>query len=91
MLHFTNLENKNNILKYGILSVSKLKEQKIRYIANDNERFDNMLDFISVSITNINSFLFKRFKSRYQYQNKWVLCYLKPEILYEKKVLFYVH
>lgn len=61
LCHFTDERNLNYILKFGLLSRQKLREKHYKYIYNDEIRLDGMMDFISLSITNINHFLADRF------------------------------
>ena len=57
LVHFTDVWNSFFIGKYGILSIEELKKRNLRHIANDQYRLDNMPNFISLSITNINLYL----------------------------------
>lgn len=79
LVHFTDVWNSFFIGKYGILSIEELKKQNLKYFANDKERFDNMPNFISLSITNINSYLLKSFSQRNE--RTWIRFDIDPNIL----------
>lgn len=51
LLHFTNVVILSNIIKYGLLPISELDDNEIRYDYNDELRLDNNPDSISTSIT----------------------------------------
>ena len=57
LCHFTDERNLNYILKFGLLSRQKLAQKGYKHYHNDEMRLDGAMDFISLSITNINHFL----------------------------------
>ena len=54
LTHFTNIENLESILTNGIRSVEYMKTHKIEYNNNDEYRFDNQLNLISIYLNEIN-------------------------------------
>lgn len=89
LYHFTSTENLENILKYGLLPVNKLKENHIRYNYNDELRLDNRLDAVCTSIE------FPNYKMFYSHRQKcpntnWCLVELDANILADKRCLFYI-
>ena len=50
LFHFTPVDNLENILKYGLLSINNLNRLGIDYYYNDENRYDDRLDAISTSI-----------------------------------------
>jgi len=87
LIHFTKVKNLDNILNYGILSTEELENQKIKYEANDNNRWDGFKDGIFLSITHPNIGLLKSFKERYS-KCDWAVILLHVDILWEKDCLF---
>lgn len=79
LVHFTDVWNSFNIGKYGILSIEELKRQNLKYFSNDKKRLDNMPNFISLSITNINSHLLKSFSQNNE--RTWIRFDIDPNIL----------
>ena len=57
LCHFTDERNLSYILKFGLLSRQKLAQKGYKHYYNDEMRLDGAMDFISLSITNINHFL----------------------------------
>jgi hypothetical protein len=62
LVHFTNTKNVESIKKHGILSVQELNSRGIHYDYNDFHRYDRMLDYISLSVTQPNKYVLKSFK-----------------------------
>lgn len=86
LTHFTNIENLESILINGIKSVQYMKTHKIKYSHNDEYRFDNQLNLISISLNEINyKMLYKRQKKNNNQINSWVILKLKTCLLDDKK------
>lgn len=86
LTHFTNIENLESILINGIKSVQYMKTHKIKYSHNDEYRFDNQLNLISISLNEINyKMLYKRKKKNNNQINSWVILKLKTCLLDDKK------
>ena len=62
LIHFTDAENVSSIKKTGILSIEELKRNHIPFKSNDDSRHDNALDYISLSVSEINQFVYKAFR-----------------------------
>lgn len=80
LIHFTKIENLESILTKGLLSRKFLDSNKIKYAFNDNERWDNKISAICLSIEFPNEFLLKKFKEEY-INSKWVIILLDIELL----------
>ena len=78
LVHFTSIENLNNILKFGLLSIKQLRAKKILYRNLDDNRLDGELDYISFSITNIN----KAYKRKHVNKNL-VIFYMDANLLWK--------
>mgnify|MGYP003972043411 FL=1 len=88
LIHFTDMRNIASISQHGLLSKKELIENAIPYHDNDRSRLDNYLDGICLSITEINTHLIKSFARRERHK-KWAVIYIKPEVLFKNKCLFY--
>lgn len=83
LVHFTRIENLTNILLYGLVSREKMAEMKLlpSPVINDHQRFDKLLNGISLSISFPN---YRMFFSYTQGQfEKWVILFLDPSILWK--------
>ena len=87
IIHFTQLENLESIMKNGLLAVDILKRKDIKFNRNDFNRFDNLENTICVSIGFPNYKMFYKLRDE-DTSKKWVIISLKPEILYEKTCVF---
>lgn len=86
LTHFTNIENLESILTNGIRSVEYMKAHKIEYNNNDEYRFDNQLNLISISLNEINyKMLYKKQMKNKNQINSWVILKLKTSLLDDKK------
>lgn len=65
LTHFTNLENLDNIFRWGLLSRNELVKRGITFFYNDAERLDGQLDTIccSISFPNYKNFYFTRYNN----------------------------
>ena len=60
LVHFTNINNVESILKYGLCDINTLWDKKIDYYYNDKQRLDNNLGCVCLSIEYPNcKFLYK--------------------------------
>lgn len=85
LTHFTNVYNLKSILTYGLLSVNNMKNNNIKYFCSDNNRFDNALDYISVSTSIINKkMLYKKVQNNQNNLNIWVIFVLDINVLNDK-------
>ena len=82
-MHFTNSNNIESIKKHGILSVQELMNKNISFSNNDAKRYDKMLDYISLSVTQPNKYVLKSFKENGTLKNV-SLIYIDASILYEE-------
>ena len=87
LVHFTDVWNAFYIGKYGILSKEELEKQNIKHSSNDDQRLDNMDDFISLSVTNINKYVLKDFNNRNKRQ--WIKLYVDPKVILSGEVYFF--
>lgn len=87
IIHFTQLDNLDSIMKNGLLSVEYLDENNIRFFRNDYNRFDNFKNAICVSISFPNYQMFYKLRGEDK-SKKWVVLIIKPEVLYEKACAF---
>lgn len=83
LVHFTNSKNIDSIKQHGILSVQELNRRGIRFNNNDENRYDRMLDYISLSVTQPNKYVLKKFKENGTL-NEVSLIYIDAAILYEE-------
>lgn len=78
LYHFTQADNLENILKYGILTRKELNEQSIAYFQCDNDRAEGHLDSVSLSISHPNYKMF--YLQRNKHPNKtWAVLDINPE------------
>lgn len=82
LIHFTPRKNLESILKNGIMSITEMKQNLMCYEYNDENRFDNCLDGISLSIQTPNIYLLNKFKKEYK-DREYVCILLDPALLYE--------
>jgi len=87
LIHFTDIRNLKSIRKHGLLPIKRLKEENIHYYYNDNERFDNQLGGISVSITSRNNHLLRSYHAREN--RKWAEIEIDSSVAKTHNCLFY--
>lgn len=87
MIHFTKINNIENILKYGLMGRSDLNNRNINFLFNDHNRFDGIKNGICCSISFPNYKMF--YSLRHRSSDEWVIIRLSPEILYRKKCSFF--
>lgn len=86
-VHFTRLENLDSIIQKGIITRSELNFKQINYQYTDENRFDNQLNTISLSVTfpNYKMLFFKMMKNP---DAKWCVLLMKPESILKKRCAF---
>ena len=83
MVHFTKVDNLENIFEYGICSIKKLDLLSINYSPSDMYRLDGKLDKISTSISFPNYKMF--YKKRMEDINtKWAVITIEPKLIIDK-------
>lgn len=89
VVHFTHIDNVENIIKHGLMSRKNIEEKGIDSKCSDNDRFDKKLDTISLSISCCN---LSMLKSKIKENGKnYCIIFLKPRVLWEKQCAFYPH
>lgn len=81
LLHFTDNSNIKSIENHGLLSIKELTKRNIIFKQNDLERIDGMIDYISLSITNPNNFIYRHYKRSGRVKNTSVV-FIDASILY---------
>lgn len=86
--HFTKFSNFQNIISYGLIPRSDLKNYNILSEFNDLHRYDNHVNANCVSVG------FPNYKMFYKYRMqdtkvKWIVLVIKAEILWLKDCAFY--
>ncbi len=77
LIHFTAIENLENIFQFGILPILTLKEKNIPYRYNDETRFDGKRDCICLSVEYPNHKMF--YKYRQNPENQYAVVVLNAE------------
>ena len=69
LIHFTNIDNLQNILKMGLLPRKILEEQNIDFVYSDENRLEGRKDCVCVSVEypNTNMFYYKQNRYGYRY------------------------
>ena len=83
LVHFTNSKNIDSIRQHGILSVQELNRRGIYFYNNDENRYDRMLDYISLSVTQYNKYVLDKFKENGTL-DEVSLIYIDAAILYKE-------
>ncbi len=82
LVHFTRIENLASILDYGLVPVKRQKEMNIDSIRNDEIRIDERLDCTSISVGYPNYKLFYSFRNQKYPGSRWVIIFIKKDLLY---------
>ena len=78
--HFTHISNLYSILGYGLLTRDFLESSGMQFMFNDEHRWDNVKDSISLSFTHPNYKMF--FKYRKQTKDEdWIVLKINTELL----------
>lgn len=78
-MHFTSLDNLDNILEKGLVPRHTLDEEGVDYLANDQLRLDG-LDHVNLSITHPNIKFFYKIRKTYP-GRYYVVLAIRPDIL----------
>jgi len=90
LVHFTQVGNVPSILEHGLLSRRELDKRGIPYRWNDENRFDEALDAISLSISFPNYRMFFRLRQHKRNEGaRWVVLMLSSAILWEYKCTYH--
>lgn len=93
LVHFTPVANLLSILKHGLLSRQELNRRRLRYVVVDQERFDRLKDYISLSVSFPNYKMFHMKRQELQDQvdpdRGWAVLLISPRVLYELDCLFF--
>ena len=87
LYHFTNVENLKSIIQNGIIPRATLINEGIKSCYNDNNRYDNCLDAVCMSIEFPNYRMFYKIRCANP-TAKWVVLGVNPSVLYECKCAF---
>ena len=84
LIHFSPVWNTRSILEHGLLSRKELENKNIRYCYTDINRMDNLLDFISLSISKENiSMKINKMINNHICSSGVEIFEIDPSILYE--------
>lgn len=89
LVHFTRAQNLDNIIKYGLIPVGRLRNTPIVFSNNDEYRIDGCEEANCLSIE------FPNYKMFYSYRKQfpeidWVVLGIRKEVLWEKDCAFCV-
>jgi len=87
LIHFTNEKNLKSIIENGILSKDTLDNRKMAYYYNDEYRFDNLSDTISLSVTFPNYKMFYSLRKE-NVADDWVVILIDAEKVLSKPCAF---
>jgi hypothetical protein len=87
VVHFTQLNNVPIILQHGLLSRRELSKRGIPHLVNDENRFDEALEAISLSISFPNYRMF--YRCREERATRWAVLKISADVLWECKCAFY--
>lgn len=88
LVHFTRLENLENILEFGLIGRSQLDEMGFNFIYNDDRRIDFQREAICLSISFPNYRMFFKYRQKSS-DSKWVVLLLNRSVLWELNCKFY--
>jgi len=86
LVHFTQTDNIESILKHGLLSRDEASLQEIDVCFSDPYRFDNRTNSINLSIMHPNYSMF--YSKRMNIAGDWAVLLISPEVLYENNCEF---
>lgn len=89
LVHFTRLSNVPGILQYGLLSRRELDARKPKYwyLWNDEDRHDNALGAVSLSIEFPNYRMF--YHLRCAGNDAWAVLAIRPDVIWDLRCAFY--
>lgn len=88
LVHFTRLENLDNILTNGIIPRKELDKQQVNYVYNDQLRLDEKTNYSCLSIGFPNDLMFYT-KRKNNPNSEWVIIGVSLEVLLNCDCLFY--
>ena len=80
LYHFTHVDNLKSILTHGLLTRQHLEIFEMKYRRNDENRWDNLKNSISISISHPNHKMFIKYRGK-KSKNEWVVIKIKKELL----------
>lgn len=80
LYHFTHKNNLRSILEKGLITKARLEKLEINFIVNDKNRWDEVEDSISLSISHPNHKMFMKYAKSSGLDN-WVVLKISPELL----------
>ncbi|WP_180031617.1 DarT ssDNA thymidine ADP-ribosyltransferase family protein [Acinetobacter sp. YH12245] len=80
LYHFTHKNNLRSILEKGLITKARLEKLEINFIENDKNRWDEVEDSISLSISHPNHKMFMKYAKSSGLDN-WVVLKISPELL----------
>lgn len=87
LIHFTRIDNIDSILRNGLLPVSMLKTRNIKFVNNDDGRYDKQTDCTCLSVEYPNYWVLKDFRKRYP-SAKWMIIVLDSSLLLNHECYF---
>lgn len=87
LVHFTRVENLGSIFRHGLRGVNYLRSNNLLHDYNDEHRFDQRLDGVSLSVTHPNSLMLYKYR-RYGKSGAWAILLLDTEVL-DQDCLFF--
>lgn len=92
LVHFTRIENLQNVLQYGLVPVSMQSKMKVHSLHNDEQRIDSKLDCTSCSIGFPNYKLFYTFREYKFPGTSWAIIVLDKDVLFSpSNIAYYCH
>ena len=91
LIHFTQVENLEGILKNGLVNRKELEESNREFCENDQLRLDAKSDSISLSISFPNHLMFYKYRKQNEKTKGWVVLFLSTDILYTYNCYFCKH
>lgn len=84
LIHFTDAENIASIKEKGLLSIEQLQKSKIEYKQNDLSRNENRPDYISLSVSGMNQYVYRSFRYSNQTIENGVAIVIDAAMLYKE-------
>lgn len=84
LIHFTDSSNIPSIKKFGILSVDEMKMRNLTFNANDKCRQDRQTDYISLSVSRMNDYVYSDFRHGTESIKHGIAVVIDASILYEE-------
>ena len=84
LIHFTDAKNIPSIMENGILSVKQLQARGAAHTRNDEYRHDNALDFISLSVSGMNPYVYRSFRHTLSTIEHGVAIVIDADMLYRE-------